>query len=237
MKQIQNIILVGTSHIAQQSVEEVSRIINQKKPQIIALELDEERFQALKQKKKKKISLRQILTIGWKGFLFALLGSYLQKKLGQLVKVSPGEEMRKAIELAKKNKIKIALIDQPLRTTLRRISEELTWKEKGRFILDIGKGFFGKKWGKRLKKKFPQGFDLTKLPSKQLLRELIKEFKQRYPSLYQILVKERNQVLSQNLIKLQKENPKEWIIAIMGAGHEEEVESLIKKQINKTKST
>ena len=39
-----NLIIIGTSHIAKQSLEEVQRTIEKEKPEIIALELDKKRL-------------------------------------------------------------------------------------------------------------------------------------------------------------------------------------------------
>ena len=42
--------------------------------------------------------------VGIKGFLFAILGRWVSKKLGNLVGVKPGSEMLTAMKLAKKHK-------------------------------------------------------------------------------------------------------------------------------------
>ena len=47
MYTIKNIILIGTSHISPESVKEVNKSIEENNPDIIALELDLERFKRL----------------------------------------------------------------------------------------------------------------------------------------------------------------------------------------------
>lgn len=225
MKSFQNLTIIGTSHIARQSIQEVTTAIREIKPEIIALELDPNRFQALLQKKKRKIGLSELSRVGLKGFLFAWLGSYLQKKLGKIVKVEPGSEMLTAINLAKENKIKLALVDQPIEVTLRRFSQEFTGKEKFRFLADFFRGIFFRK--RELKKYQLEEFDLTKVPEEKLIKKMIKQVKQRYPSLYKVLVEERNQVIAKNLGRLLRQNPKAKIIAVVGAGHEVEIINLI----------
>ena len=59
------------------------------------------------------------------------------------------------------------------------------------------------------------------------------EVKKRYPNIYNVLVKERNEIMAKRLIRIIKEKPNEKILAIVGAGHEEEIINLIKKGINK----
>ncbi len=97
-----NLTIIGTSHIAKESVEEVEETINKEKPDIIALELDKKRMYTLLNKQEEKISFYNIFRVGIKGFFFSLLGAWAEKKLGKLVGVSPGSEMIEAIKLAKK---------------------------------------------------------------------------------------------------------------------------------------
>ena len=132
----------------------------------------------------------------------------------------PGSEMLKAIGLAKKKNIKIALIDQDIEITLRRFSKELTWKEKMNFLIDIFKAPFNRE----IKK---MNIDLTKVPDKKIINELIKKLKKRYPNIYKVLIHERNKIMAVNLRKLMKENPEKKILAIVGAGHEEELKRII----------
>ncbi len=223
-----NLILVGTSHIAKQSLEEVERVIKEKKPEIIALELDKKRFFALTTKKTRKIGLKDIARVGLKGFLFNMIGAWVEKKLGKYVGVKPGSEMLKAIELAKKSKIKIALIDQDIEITLLKLSKSITWKEKWHFIVDVLKGVFFRK--SELKKYGVVKLDLTKVPSKKLIKKLTSEVKKRYPNIYKVLVEERNEIMALNLRRLIEENPDKLILGIIGAGHEEEMMEMIKKK-------
>jgi len=218
-------VIIGTSHIAKQSLDEVKNIIEEEKPGIVALELDEKRLYALMHSKKEKISFYNIFKVGFKGFLFSLLGAWAEKKLGEYVGVMPGAEMKQAVKLAGKNKIKLALIDQDIEITLKRLSKTLTWREKWNFVVDVFKAVV-------LRQKEVE-FDLRTVPSKKLIKELIDKVKKRYPNIYNVLVKERNEIMAKRLVRLMKEKSDEKIVAIVGAGHEEEIVDLIKKEINK----
>src|SRR3989338_11107380 len=106
--------IIGTSHIAKQSIQEIKKAVHEQNPDIIAVELDSFRASALLEAKKSKLSFTDILHIGIKGFIFAKIGQAVQQKLGKMVGVDPGSEMKTALLLAReKNKI-IAFIDQPL---------------------------------------------------------------------------------------------------------------------------
>ena len=217
-----NLIIIGTSHIAKQSLEEVERAIEDKKPDIVALELDKNRLYSLF-KKPGKIRIYDIKRVGIKGFVFSLIGVWAEKKLGSMVGVAPGSEMKKAVVLARKNGIKIALIDQDIEITLKRFSKSLTWKEKWNFIADVFKGLFSRKRALEIE------FDLTKVPSKVIIQKLIEKVKERYPNVYKVLIEERNFVMADNLKRIMEKNPDKKILAIIGAGHEEEILDLIKK--------
>jgi len=221
-----NLTVIGTSHIAKQSLKEVESTIVGQKPDIIALELDKKRFFALMQEKQRKLKLRDIKKIGFKGLLFNIIGAWIEQKLGKLVGVRPGSEMLQAIRLAKKHKKNIALIDQDIEITLRKISTSLTWKEKFNFVVDIIKGLFFKK--SELKKMGIKKIDLTKVPSQKVINKIIKVVKKRYPNFYRVLIEERNQIMASNLFNLMNLNPDKKILAIVGAGHEKEIIKIIK---------
>ena len=188
-----NLTIIGTSHIAKQSLDEVEKAVVDGKPDIIALELDRKRIYSLF-RKPGKIRIYDIKRVGIKGFIFSLIGAWAEKKLGKIVGVAPGSEMKKAVRLARKHDIKIALIDQDIEVTLKRFSKSLTWKEKWNFIADIVKAFFARK--KVIE------FDLTKVPSKKVIKKLVGRVKKRYPNIYKVLIVERNHVMAENIKRI-----------------------------------
>lgn len=215
-----NLTITGTSHIAKQSLEDVGKEIEEGKPDIVALELDRRRLYSLF-KKPGKMRIYDIKRVGIKGFIFSLIGAWAEKKLGKMVGVAPGSEMKKAVMLAKKNKIKIALIDQDIEITLKRFSKSLTWKEKRNFVVDIIKAVF-------VRKNIIE-FDLTKVPSRKVIKKLVGQVKKRYPNIYKVLIEERNSIMAENLRKIMETYPDKKILAIIGAGHEDDILRLLKK--------
>ncbi|HLD00466.1 MAG TPA: TraB/GumN family protein [Candidatus Nanoarchaeia archaeon] len=217
--------LIGTSHIAQQSLREIKTAIEEGQPDLVAVELDSQRAAALLQEHKGKISLADIAKVGFKGYLFAKIGQYIQQKLGKMVGLDPGSDMKTAILLAKKNKKQVVLIDQPIQVTLKKFSKELTWKEKGRFAADIFKGIFFRK--QYLKESGLDNLDLRTVPSKELIQKMVGEMKKRYPSVYKTLVADRNEYMVKQLVSLLRKNPDQKILAVVGAGHEEGMKKLL----------
>ena len=216
---IKNLTIIGTSHIAKQSIEEIVSTIDSLKPDILAVELDRQRYEGLLSGAKHKPTFRDIKRFGVKGFLFASLGAWAEKKLGQQVGVVPGAEMKKAIEIARQNSIKLALIDDDIENILKKISSSLKWREKFNFLADIFKAIF-----KREKIKF----DLNKVPEKELIKKMLGVVKKRYPSIYRVLIVDRNKIMANRLMNLMEQNPDKKILAVVGAGHEEGIVRMIR---------
>jgi len=224
---VKNLDIIGTSHIARESVEAISKYIKTKKPEIVALELDERRAHALLHSSKSRLSIKLIKVIGVKGFLFLVIASFLQKKLGRVVGVEPGSEMKTALKAAMKENAKVALIDRNLEITMRRLSETLSWKERLRFIADILTAPFSTEM-----KEF-RNIDLRKVPSKNLIVKILKRLKNRYPNLYKVLVEERNEHMASSLADIMKKHPDSSILAVVGAGHEEDLAERVREKLKK----
>lgn len=210
---IRNLRIVGSSHIALQSIKEVSKAIREEEPDVIALELDRKRMHGLLQKKK-GFDIRMFKQVGFKGALFALVGGWASNVLGRQVNVEPGSEMITALRIAKKEKILVALIDRNIELTLKDLSKSISWKEKWNLLVDMLKGVFGK----------GIDLDLTKVPEKKVISKLLSKTRERYPNIYNVLLTKRNKHMARNLTQLMKSY--ERVLAIVGAGH---VEGIVKE--------
>ncbi|PIZ51566.1 hypothetical protein COY27_03260 [Candidatus Woesearchaeota archaeon CG_4_10_14_0_2_um_filter_33_13] len=222
-----NLKIIGTSHIAKQSINEIKKAFSEFKPEIIAVELDLNRAMSLMQEERSKVSASAITKIGIKGYAFAKIGQFVQQKLGKGVGVAPGSEMKTALELAAKEKINVAFIDQPIQLTLKRFSKNLTWKEKFRFIADIFKGLLFPK--RQIKEYGLENFDLTKVPDGEVVTKMIESMKIRYPNVYKTLVEDRNRYMVKSLVKILRKSPDKRILVIVGAGHKKGMAELLLK--------
>ena len=218
MERHENVYILGTSHVSKESVQEVERFIKKIKPSMVAVELDPARYASLMSKKQQKTSARDaIKRQGIKGYLFNKVGAWIEGRLGRMVATPPGSEMRRAIETAQSRKIPVVCIDQDISTTLRKLSERLTWGEKMRLFKGILLGLLISK--RKLKE------ELKNAPSKILVEEVIEKVKRDFPSLYVTLITERDEIMAQKIRVLaeKKDGP---IMAVVGAGHEK---GIIKK--------
>jgi pheromone shutdown-related protein TraB len=217
-----HIIVIGTSHIARESIEDIQRAVEQHQPQFVAVELDVKRLHALLSKKKRGLRLVDIRRVGFKGFVFAAIGGFLQRKLGKMVGSAPGSDMLEAVKIAREKKCTLALIDQDIEVTLRRFSQSLSWRERFRFVGDLVRGLLFPK--RELKRVGLDHIDLSKVPPDVLVRKLTLQLKKRYPSVYQVLIKERNDVMIGNIRKIVEAHPEATVVVVVGAGHKEAIE-------------
>ncbi|MBS3149091.1 TraB/GumN family protein [Candidatus Woesearchaeota archaeon] len=204
-----NLVILGTSHISIQSIKEVKSYLDKNAPKIVALELDKDRFIALTNKNQRASSIEILKELGPGAFLINKIGQKVEKELGKLVGVTPGAEMLEAIKICKEKNINIALIDQNIRITLKKLSK-VPLKEKLKLILDI--------FTSPLSSKNKVKIDLRKVPEQSFIIEVINKVKERYPSIYKVLIEERNKILAKNLYNLNLNN-NEGIFVIVGAGH------------------
>ena len=147
--------VLGTSHISKQSVDEIKNTIKEFKPDIVAVELDDQRYHALMSRVRRKIKLRNALKLGLFGFLFYIIGSISQKVLGKKTGQQPGIDMKTGIIEGKKSGAKVALIDRDISITLYRLSKRVSMKEKSKLVFYLLFGGFSKN---------KINLDLTKVP-------------------------------------------------------------------------
>lgn len=214
-----NLFIIGTSHISRDSVNEIKRKALDLNPDIVAVELDKHRLNALMSDAKPDYSIRNISKIGFKGYMFAVIGGYIQRKLGDIVGVKPGSDMRTAVKFAQENHKMLALIDQDINITLKKLSKNIKFKEKMRFVSDLLTGWFRP----RMK------INISKVPEDELIRKLMGILKKNYPNTHYTLVEERNKIMSKRLAKLMRENPDKKILCVIGAGHKEEMLEMVKE--------
>jgi len=115
-------ILIGTAHVSRGSIDEVSGIIRQERPDLICVELDEGRYSSITQKESwENLNMVKVFREG-KGFLLLanLVLSGFQRRMGAELGVKPGEEMKAALDIAKELGIPHALCDREVQVTLRR---------------------------------------------------------------------------------------------------------------------
>lgn len=224
-----NITLIGSSHIAKDSVKSIKKEIKSQKPDIVAVELDKNRAKALFNPKPNKLTFNSIKQIGIMGFLFTFFGKILQDKLGKAVGIAPGSDMKTAMLYGSKVDAKIWLIDKDIRIIARDLSTKISFYEKLKIVGSILGGVLISPI-LALRKKPKKGIDLSKVPPEELITELVSEFRKRFPKLYNVLIEDRNKFMAKRISILSEENPEGKIIVVLGAGHISGIKDILKNK-------
>jgi pheromone shutdown protein TraB len=203
------VILVGTAHVSQESVEEVRRIIDEEKPDRVCVELDEGRYRSLEQGSSwQNLNIGKVLREG-KGFLLManLVLSSFQKRLGEDRGAKPGAEMLAAVEAARTLGVPYSLCDREISVTLRRAWSRTSFWGKSKMLSAMLASIFS---SEKLSAE-----DIEKLKEKDVLQEMMDELAAYLPVAKEVLIDERDTYLAEK-IRL-AEGTK--VVAVVGAGH------------------
>ncbi len=202
-------ILVGTAHVSTGSADLVRNVIEHERPDWIAVELDERRYQALtEQQRWESLDIKEIIRKKQLATLIVnlLLAAY-QKRMGLKLGVMPGTELLEAVRAAEEKGIPFGLADRDVRVTLRRAFRSMSLWRKSVLLSAILVSLFEDK-------------ELTEAQIQELLKrdvlsELMKDLGEAMPELKAVLIDERDLYLSHKI----REAPGERVVAVVGAGH------------------
>lgn len=216
------IILIGTAHVSKESVQLVTSVINEEKPDTVCVELCETRYQSIRQKdawlntdiikviKEKKSFL----------LLSNLILASFQKRIAKKFDIVPGQEMIQAIQAGEAAGAKIYPADRDIRVTLSRVWHNMgLWgkiKLLSQLLLSLGEvGDITEE-------------DIEKMKQEDVLETLLAEIGKSLPVLKKILIDERDMYLAQKI----KSAPGKKIVAVVGAGHVKGIKSCWNDTIN-----
>ncbi|MCD6572347.1 MAG: TraB/GumN family protein [Thermoplasmata archaeon] len=208
-----DILLVGTAHVSKDSVEEVKSAIKEFKPDVVAVELCRRRYQTLTEKEKWEDTPITSFLQTDKAFLI-LAQTFLasvQRKLGEEFGSEPGAEMLAAIEEAKKQGLRIELVDRDISVTLKRAWKKMGVREKFRLVWEFIKAMVG------YNEEELEEIDLKELMKEDVMSAMMKEFSEFAPSVSNVLIDERNKYIAKKILDAREKHGK--VLAVVGAGH------------------
>ena len=167
---------------------------------MVAVELDEERLGALRDPDRGK--LESPIRTGLLPWLLALL----ERSVGSLTEVFPGSEMLEAVDEAERVGAKTIMIDKPIDSILEEI-RKVPLLEKLKIGFDALVALFAITTKRNTTELTKTGFD-----------SLLAEFGVKYPTLFRILVKDRDQYMADRLQRI-LDSTTGPVIAIVGFGH------------------
>ena len=206
------ITLIGTGHVFNLS-QALLNIFDEKQPDILCVELDKQRFNALMMKKNNPEAYKNAqknLPV-----IYRLLSRF-QEGMANQYGVTAGDEMITTINYAQSHQLPIAFIDMNAQRLFSRMLKQMSLREKFRLMFSGFGGLFISK--KHVEK------EMEKLEDN--LEKYIEEVGKKFPTIKRVLIDERNEYMTQQL-KMATENH-EKIIAVMGDGHIPGISKLLK---------
>jgi len=203
------ITLIGTAHVSHSSAQEVLDTLTLGAYDAIAIELDEERFQGLKQDKAwENTDIVQLIKQKKTGLLMAqlILASY-QRRLAKANAIQVGQEMLTAIEYAQSHEIKLLKIDRSVTVTFQRIWRALNFFDKMSMLTQLIASVF-------TDEKLSED-DLEKLKEQDMLQAALSEISTKFPKVAETLIFERDRIMAYKLRHANATN----IVAVVGAAH------------------
>lgn len=205
------ILVLGTAHVSERSVEEVRRAIEERRPDIVAVELCPSRYRALLgDEEEREIRISELLS-GGRLFFFLVqwVLAYMQRRIGDELGVKPGSEMLAAIEAAQRTGARVALVDRDVGITIQRFWSSMGLLDKARLMWSMVPAALG--WGK-------DEFDIDTITQEDIVSQMISEFRKVSPAAANVLIDERDAYLARNILSLSREGR---VLAVVGAGHRE----------------
>jgi len=217
--------LVGTAHVSSESVELVRKTIDEVEPDVVAVELCQQRHDAiLDQRSWDETELEKIIREG-KTYLFLmqLMLSNFQRSIGDELGVKPGSEMLESIKIAKEKGLRVALVDRDIKVSLKRTLDFLSLKEKFKLLYGMVWEMFGERESAdELMKQLDDG---------DIVTAMVEELGREVPSIKKTLLDERDRYIANKLLDTEGKS----IVAVLGAGHINGIKKIIESEHGKTK--
>jgi pheromone shutdown-related protein TraB len=212
--------IIGTAHVSHTSVDEVRSVIEKVRPDVVAVELCQQRYDALTNDNSfRNLDVFKIVRQGKTLFLLGHLSlSAYQRRMGDALGIKPGAELLAAAQAGRAVGSRIELIDRNVNVTLNR-----TWKNIGlwkRSML-LASLIAGDQEKPSRTKAANDGPDLaTKiedLKDPKSLADMLSEFARVLPEVKGPLIDERDQYLVSSM--QDSAGTAKRVVAVVGAAH------------------
>jgi pheromone shutdown protein TraB len=204
----ERIVFVSVIHTDIESVEEARRVVRETKPEVVAVELDHDRYQQLMNPPEEG----EIVAPGTGDMAQDLMLhlAILEKSLGEITGSDVGDEMLAAIEEGRAIGAKIALVDRPMIATVQAMMQvpvDEMYRLTGMLpdaTKDIEEGGASDL--------------LAMLKEDGAVDDLMEQFRSEFPGLANVLIEQRDQYVAKALHFILND-VEGRIVAVLGAGH------------------
>ena len=213
--------LIGTSHVSKDSVDLVTRTIENDLPDVVAVELDTIRYKQLCDDLPDELAPNKFLNNkAVFQFLAYWLLSTIQKKIGKHFGVTPGADMKAAIDVARENQINLALVDRDIQITINRFWNSISLLQKIKLVWELISSITS------LNSFFTSNeYDPSAMEDTDIVTAMITEFRKFSPRGAQALIDERDAYIAHQLLKIASVETN--IVAVVGAGHVSGIEKYL----------
>ncbi|KAM7273720.1 hypothetical protein ACFE04_028384 [Oxalis oulophora] len=224
--------LIGSSHISQDSAADVERVVRAVRPDNVVVELCRSRAGIMyttsknepaqqQQLKSNMFSLtgtgffgavgRSINLGGQTALALRLLLAIFSSKISSDVNRPFGDEFRSARKVSEEIGAQLVLGDRPIEITLERAWNSLNWSEKFNLVISVIRGITSSSDTSKN--------NLEESSSDDLTFQLYKQLSFSFPSLLQPLIHERDTYLAWSLKRSKAVNNCKRVVGVIGKGH------------------
>lgn len=206
--------IVGTAHISEESVQEVEDTIDEIRPDLVGVELDQSRYESLRDEKGwSDMDIVQAIRDGQGPLLLInLVMSIYQRRMGLEQGVKPGTELMKGIEKSEELGIDHTLLDRDINETFSRMLSELTFWEKIKLVASLFAG--------------EEEMEIDDLKEDNMLNALIKQLEDEFPTVKRVFLDERNEYMAEKLLKKDFAHA----VVVVGAAHAEGLKECLEEK-------
>lgn len=203
------LILIGTAHVSRHSAEQVKEVIESERPDAVCIELDEPRYQSIRDENKwREMDIFKVIKEKKATLLLMNLAiSSFQNRMAKQFGISPGQEMIQGIESAQEIDADLVLADRDIQITFARIWHGIGLTGKAKLLMSVIFSIFNKE--------SISEEELEKMKSQDMLNAMLDDFTKAFPKLKTPLIDERDQYLAEKI----KKAPGNKVVAVLGAAH------------------
>ncbi|KAI5670140.1 hypothetical protein M9H77_10504 [Catharanthus roseus] len=226
--------LIGTTHISQESADDVERVIRAVSPDNVVVELCRSRAGIMYTAPDGELSPRpNMFSLSGTGFFgtvgrsvdlggqtalaLRLLLAIFSSKISSEVNRPFGDEFRAARKVSEEIGAQIVLGDRPIEITLERAWNSLMWKEKLRLLNAVISGITSSSNLSTNMLQGPKGQQISSSGDKEF--GLYEQLSFSYPALLQPLIHERDTYIAWSLKRSKAVNNSKRVVGVIGKGH------------------
>jgi len=206
--------IIGTAHVSARSVAEVREVIERERPDVVCVELDQQRYDALTQDTAfRNLDIFKVIRQGKALYLLAHLAlTAYQRRMGAALGVKPGAELLAAVDAAKSVGARVELVDRDINITLKRTWANVGLWKRSMLLSSLLVGFGDDDKGEPVTTE-----SIEKLKEQRALSEMLTELSKAMPEVKGPLIDERDEYLADG-IRTSGANARS-VVAVVGAAH------------------